>query len=824
MKTNQHHSSAHYLDILNKISYELSFSMPFEKAFNIILQHLILLEEIDAAAFYNLKSDGTLTIDKTINFPESLLKSKHLYTHDSKETELLLKGETILIEYPSPDDFFSIQKHISDAQWSIISPARLNGDVIGCLVFIGKKNIGNSALLLKVIENVSYKIGGVIGRMESDKDISEKQRNLEQLLQSFRDIIVITNKEGKIIYFNSLLPEKTGFLEDELNGLYIYQLFPDELAFDVKKILLEKNISFHTGENFLLYPLLSANKEIIPAETIVSRVLWSGKNMLLWSIRDLKDRKLAEEEIAIARKKAEEANQAKTAFLTNLSFALRIPLSSILGMSELLIKTDLNKNQFNFINIINRSAEQLMLIANQLLDISHIEKGELRLEEKAFSLKDAVIQVLNQQYFKAYNKGIEIICDYVSYGDDIILKGDALRLSQILQNIIDNAIKFTDRGKIEINIQPKQLQNDQQIEIFFSIKDTGKGMNQETLQQILSNCKQKSPISNPSTGDFGLGLIIAYNLISIMGSTLNIESIPEIGTTMSFTLTFKTGSLSDILLQEPQSPFEVNAPTKDHISVLVAEDQPFNQIVIQSMLQEWGFEVDIAENGKQVIDKLSNKHYDVILMDIFMPKMNGIETAQYIRTQMNKPICHIPIIAITANAYTEEHRKFLEAGINDTITKPFKSYLLFSKIIHLLGVSKASFANKHQHVANANDVVSSAEQKFYDLELIKNLAKNQKDSIIKMLNVFIEKSTLELQQLQEYTYLQDWEKVASITHKMKPSFAYLSMKQLESLVQQIHHLAKNNEQLDKIPKLVQNTRSLLTFVIEKLHEEIKNLS
>lgn len=808
-----------YLDVLNKISFELSYSMPLETAFSIVLQQLTSLEEIDAGAFYNLKPDGTLYLEKCFHFPETLLKCKYLYDNHSEETGILLQGNTLLIKLPSPIDFFHIQKHFEQAKWLIISPARLNGDIVGGLIFVGKKSIENPTLLLKVIENVSYKIGGVLGRIESDKDIIEKQKSLENLLQSFHDIIVITNKDGKIIYFNSLLSEKTGFIEDELYNLDIHQLFPDELAFDVKKILEDKN---DTKSKLLLFPLLNSNKEFIPAETIVSKVMWSGRSMLLWSIRDLKERKQAEEEIALARKKAEDENRAKTAFLTNLSFALRIPLSSILGMSELLIKTDLNKNQFNYLNVITRSAEQLMLIANQLLDISKIEKGELHIEEKPFSLKDAVIQVLNQQYFKAHNKGVEIICDYVSYGDDIVLKGDALRLSQILQNLIDNAIKFTDKGKIEVNIQPLEVYN-KSIKIHFSVKDTGKGMSKEMLHQILQNCQLKSPISNPATGDFGLGLIIAYNLIRLMGSTLHIESQIDVGSTMTFDLEFKTGSIAEMMLQEQKTPFEIQVPSKERISVLVAEDQPFNQIVIQSMLEEWGFDVEVVEDGRQVIEKLSNKHFDVVLMDIFMPKMNGLEAAKHIRTQLNKPISDIPIIAITANAYTEEHRKYLEAGVTDTITKPFKSYLLFNKIIHVLGVSKAVLGNNYQNLVDA-EVVSPSEQKFYDLELIRNLTKNQKDSMIKMLQVFIEKSTSELQQLNEFTEQKDWEKVASITHKMKPSFAYLSMKQLESLIQQIHHLSKSRDQLDIIPKLVQNANSLLSFVIEQLKEEIKKMS
>jgi hypothetical protein len=809
------------LDIQNKIAFDLSLSMPLEIAFSIILKHLTAIEEIEAGAFFYIKPNGTIILEKQINFPEAYQKTKHIYNVFSPESELLLSGKTNLLEINSSNQYFNIYKFLPEAKWMIVSPTRLNGDIVGGLVFVGSKPIKETNLLLKTIENIGYKIGGVIGRIESEKDISEKQKSLENLLQSFHDIIIITNKEGKIIYYNWLLSQKTGYLEEELYSLYIQQLFPEELSFEIKKILNETN-NTEKQSHILLYPLLSSNKELIPAETIVSKVVWSGRNMLLWSIRDLKYRKQAEKEINIMRKKAEEASLAKTAFLTNLSFALRIPLSSILGMSELLLKTDLNKNQFNHVNIITRSAEQLMLIANQLLDISKIEKGELFLEDKVFSLKDIVIQVLNQQYFKAYNKGIEIICDYVNYGDDIILKGDALRLSQILQNLIDNAIKFTEKGKVEVNIQPVNFINETII-LNFSVKDTGKGMSQETINQILNNCQQKSPISNPTTGDFGLGLIIAYNLIELMGSKLHIESIPAVGSNFYFNLSIKTGNIFELEREKEKQKVVTNFPSTSKISVLVAEDQPFNQIVIQSMLEEWGFDVDVAENGRQVIEKISNKRFDVILMDIYMPEMNGIETTNYIRNNFDKPLCDIPIIAITANAYVEEHQKFIDAGMTDTISKPFKSYLLFNKIINVLGVSKATLADNFKQFSDV-EFFSSKEEKLYDLELFKNITKNQKGTMIKMLRVFIEKSTDELNQLIKYTEQQDWEKVSSITHKMKPSFAYLSMKQLENLVQQIHHLAKNKEKTEIIPKLVQNTKNLLEFTIQKLENEITKLS
>ncbi|NSW45531.1 MAG: response regulator [Bacteroidales bacterium] len=807
---------AKLFDIQNTIAQDLSVAMPLETAFAIVIKHFTSFENILGGAFYSIQNDGSLMLEKSINFNEEPKKHKHSYASLSPENALVYTGETKFIKLPSDYDYFHIQSFNINATWFILSPVRLNGDIIGALILLGKDEA--NPFLLKAVENASYKIGGVIGRIEFENEITEKQQSFERIFQNMHDILIITNKDGKIIYFNQLLPSKTGYLDEELYTLEISQLFPDELAFDIKKLL---NEIISKESKLILYPLLNSNREIIPAESIVSKVVWNGRNMFLWNIRDLKDRKEAQEAIAIEKKKAEIANNAKTAFLTNLSYSLRIPLSSVLGMTELLLKTDLNKNQFNYLNIITRSAEQLMLIANQLLDISIIEKGEMTLETKTFSLKDTIIQVINQQYYKAYNKGLEIICDYVSYGQDLVLKGDSLRLSQILQNLVDNAVKFTDNGKIELHINPTHYYENG-VRIQFVVRDTGRGMTTETVKSILEACKQKSPVARPNNGDFGLGLIIAYNLIALMGGELNISSELHRGTTMSFELLLNIGQIHELQIGQSEDAFSSNTSVREQVRVIVAEDQPFNQMVVKNMLEDFGFKVDCVDNGQQLIDKIINQQYDVILMDIYMPIMDGIAATKYIRTKLNKPVCDTPIIAITANAYINEHQKYLEAGVNDTISKPFKSQLLYSKIMHHIGLAKAQ-AIKDNRILEF-DISKSNVDKFYNLDLLYNITKNQKNAIIKMLQVFIEKTHIELTQLEEYVLNKDWQNVAGIAHKMKPSLAYLSMKQVEELIQQIYYLSKNNEQTDRIPKLLANAKAILDFVIHQLQEEIKRLS
>lgn len=806
----------HYFNIINNIAKELSISLPLHKALDIIFSNLKDIPEISGISYYNITPQGTLQLEEQIGL-QKITNKKEFFSIDSPEMNLALNKASSYIIYPVEHDYFNLIKSFKySPSWILTSPVILNEDNIGLFLIIGNNNTDKKEIITLLAENISFKIGGIIGRIEYESQINERQQCLNTLLNNLHDILLITNTDGIIIYFNTTLCNKTGYLEDEIYQLNIIHFFPEELAFDIKNLMNTLQIN---ESKLLLFPILNSRKEIIPCETIVSKNLWNDQTIISWNIRDLKDRQEAQEQILKAKQNAEIANEAKTKFLTNLSFSLRIPLSSILGMTELLLKTDLQKTQFNYVNIITRSAEQLMQITNQLLDVSLIERGELKLEYKTFSLKDIIIQVINQQYYKAFNKGLEIICDYIYYGQDIILRGDALRLTQVLQNLIENAVKYTHKGKIEIQITPENVEN-HDISIYFSIKDTGIGIDETTIKNIYEACEQKKPIGQANQGELGLGLIIAYNLIELMGGKLNIYSEPNKGTEMSFVLTFPIAPIYELEHKEEAKPF--NHYQDKEIKILVAEDQAFNQMVIKNMLEDFGFIVDCVDNGQQLIEKLQNNMYDVIITDIYMPVMDGIAATLYIRKNFDKPICNIPIIGITANAYINEHQKFIEAGMNDTISKPFKSHLLYSKVIHAIGLSKynkSQFDNRFIKF----DVIETPKEKFYDLELIKNIAKNQNSAIIKMLQVFIEKTNIELQQLENYVSQNDWENIADLTHKMRPSLSYLSMKLAEEIVQNIHLSAKNKENLDTIPKQVNNLKSLLLYIITLIQEEITKL-
>ncbi len=813
---NTHGSDAEFLITLQKeIAIELSITLSLREAVHILLEHLLRIDCFMGGAVYILSQKNDLCFEYEVGLPTSFKSSANNFKSSSPEVELALNEQLCIINKSENRDEFLIFDSIREATYFITLPVKLNREVVALLVLISDKNKAPSVIVTETVEAVSAKIGGVIGRLDSENLLREHQTNFESLFTGINDMLFIINTEGRIIHFNPISAQKLGYLDEELSNMYINQIHPSELSFDIKNTV-EKALKGKAMLSF--FPLISATGEMIPSETTYSPGKWDGKDMLFLVIRDLRERKAAQEEITIERKRAEEANKAKTVFLANMSHAFRIPMNSIIGMSELLLKTDLTKKQFNFLNVIIKSAENLMVIVNDLLDISKIESGEISLQHKTFSLKDVISSVINNQFYNVRSKGIELLSDYVVYGDDYYLKGDSARLNQILLNLVENAIKYTEKGKVEIKIS-KKLGCTEFCSFYFEVSDTGAGITADRMKEIIGSFSNNRPISTESTGGSGLGLVISNKLIELMGGKLEITSEPERGSIFSFNIKFPIGMENELFLEEDANQ-ESNLHSIDKIRILLAEDQVFNQMVVQSMVEDWGFEIDIVENGQEVLDKMKTTRYDVVLMDIQMPVMDGVEATKQIRTGFKKPVCETPIIAITANAYSEDHRKYIEVGMNDTISKPFKSQVLFHKIANSLGMANANFYHSNERFHDNDVLLVSRDENLFDLSVLKGISKGSKETVDKMLTVFIEKTLEEMSQIKIATENHNWSDITNIAHKMKPALAYLGMKLLENKINEIQRLAKEHKEVEKIQPLVVLSEQLLSKIIVLLKKEI----
>lgn len=376
------------------------------------------------------------------------------------------------------------------------------------------------------------------------------------------------------------------------------------------------------------------------------------------------------EELIIEKNKAEEATRSKSLFLANMSHEIRSPMNGILGLSRLLLHSDLADDQKDMLKVMTTSGENLLQIINDILDYSKIEAGQIDIENIDFDIRklcDTIFYLLN---FKTKEKGLEFKFDIDSDIPEILV-GDSFRLNQILMNLVNNAVKFTHKGSVTVSIKCLEKSRNY-VSLFFSVKDTGIGIPLDAQKKLFKEFTQSDSSTTRQYGGTGLGLAISKNLTSLMGGRINLESEPDAGSDFMFELKFGYKEKEDEIMSNG------NIEIPKELSILVAEDNPINQKVATLTLRHMGLTCDVAKNGMEAFEMHKENNYQVILMDMQMPVLDGINATQKIRSfETEHPEREAAfIIALTANAFVEDKNNCIEAGMNDFISKPFKEEAL----------------------------------------------------------------------------------------------------------------------------------------------------
>lgn len=393
----------------------------------------------------------------------------------------------------------------------------------------------------------------------------------------------------------------------------------------------------------------------------------------LHNIRELKD---TEETLKREKEKAETSEKTKQLFLAKMSHEIRTPMNAILGFARLLEESIQGKEEQEFIRIIIKSGDDLLVILNDILDFSRMEAGKIIFESTPIHLKD-IIQI-NIRMMESKQKNIEIKY-HIDEGVPEIVMGDSVRLNQILLNLISNALKFTEKGSISISVTCID-ENTDSVMLDFGIKDTGIGIPYEKQAKIFDSFEQGANDTARRFGGAGLGLSIVKQLVKLQNGEIFVKSKPGFGSDFHFRLPFLKfkNNIDTLIAQEA----ETTNQNGNGIKVLVAEDNVINQMLVLRVLTKQGFETDVAENGLIAIQKIEDNDFDVILMDVQMPEMDGYEATQKIRT-LNTYKKDIPIIAMTAHTFKGEYERCIEMGMNDFISKPFDTKELYEKIYKL---------------------------------------------------------------------------------------------------------------------------------------------
>ena len=490
-------------------------------------------------------------------------------------------------------------------------------------------------------------------------------------------------------------------------------------------------------------------------------LILSGSIVGYHILRQFKRQRLLIQELDVAQKKALVAAQTKENFLANMSHEIRTPLSGILGFTNLLQKRTLDETSKEFVSSIQRSGENLMAIINDILDLSKIEAGMMRITKCIFSINGLVNSVETFFVERAKEKGLTISSKIDTLIPDT-LNGDATRLTQILVNLIGNAIKFTHQGNINIEIYNKQ-QTESEVVIGFKVSDTGIGIDKEKLIEVFERFNQGEDSTTRNYGGTGLGLSIVKSLIELQNGDIEVISEQGKGTTFHFYIPYTIAKEQLSVVPKVDTDYfkdKTNTPLK----VLIVDDNAINQSLMKHLLSQWNIDFETANNGLEAVEFLRNNDCDLVLMDIQMPQMDGYVATQTIREELK---LNTPIIAMTAHALAGERERCMSRGMNEYISKPIKEEELF-KLISNFGLKE-----NEKTETNAEEIVSNYE--FIDITYLKSISNGDKDFERTVTQQFLDKVPTHLQELKLAYDNKDFKLLKLRAHDLKSSVAIMGL-------------------------------------------------
>ncbi len=477
-------------------------------------------------------------------------------------------------------------------------------------------------------------------------------------------------------------------------------------------------------------------------------------------------------ELAIAKSSAEQASKAKELFLANMSHEIRTPLNVVIGMIRQLGKEKLNTRQNYFANQAAASAQHLLTILNNILDMAKIEAGELTLYPKDFSLNALAYNVQSLLFMQAKEKDIDLRLN-VSSELKPALSGDEVRIKQVLINLLGNAIKFTEHGFVSLTLEVLESTNEHQ-KVMFEVEDSGIGMSESFITRIFDKFSQEQDSASRRYEGTGLGMAISRDLVLLMGSDLTVKSTKGKGTKISFVLTLPLGDPGR--LNGKSDTFSQNALS--NYRVLLVEDNEMNRFIAGQSLAYAGCQVTEAENGQEAVEILKNESFDLILMDIQMPEMDGMEATNHIRHVLK---IETPVIALTANAFRHDIEQYLECGMNDYVTKPYEEQEFFRKISHYLKLSRQKQSDANQEVSE------KIHENLYDLTQLNELSHGNDAFLKNIVSLFVKLARETALKIREAIINNDLETIRKLVHSIKPSIDQLK---IEGLLNKIKLLEK----------------------------------
>ncbi len=645
-------------------------------------------------------------------------------------------------------------------------------------------------------------LGEVIGTMRTVTDVTDQQLAetkvreselmLRKIIDASLDAVINIDEEGKVIAWSNQATKIFGFTAEEILGRkmgdFIVPMEYRTAHEQGMKRFLKTGGGAVINNRIEIVALDKSGREF-PIELSISPIQMGGKHFFSGFVRDITERKRAEQDLISAKQEAEQAQLAEQQFLANMSHEIRTPMNAVIGMTHLLYDTDPSDVQREYLDSLRFSADSLMGIISNILDLSKIEANELEFEQRTFNLQEVLTSMQQTFQFKVRGKPINVDLDSDPSIKNYLI-GDSVRLIQILTNLLGNSSKFTNSGTIGVRTKLVAATEGKYL-IQFQVHDTGIGIKKEHLDKIFENFKQADVKITRKFGGTGLGLTIVKNLVELQGGTIEVESTENKGSIFNIVLPFlDSGILQTEISTEKDAEYQISEALKD-ISLLVVEDNPMNQKLIIKILELWDCQFDIASNGIVAVQKTMEKKYDIILMDIHMPEMDGCETTTAIRVNTDNINQNSVIIALTAAALLDEKNRALAAGMNDFLTKPFSPKQLKMQLGKWLNIKLDNISSESCSEFSKNKVIE------FNFNYLTEMSGGDETFIREMIELFLQEIPVALSRMDEELESKNWDNIASIAHRIKTNYMMVGLMEQNKLALEIEKSIKMNSYLEE---------------------------
>jgi PAS domain S-box-containing protein len=647
------------------------------------------------------------------------------------------------------------------------------------------------------------------------------------LIEASRDPLFAISPEGKITDVNEATVQATAVSKEKLIGSDFIHYFTD-------KCKAKESYEEVFSKGFIAdFPLIIKDHKLTDV-LFNGSIYKSEEGKVIGAVlvaRDITEQKLLEKQLTEAKifaelatsiaedakiiaetatHNAEEAVRSKQQFLSNMSHEIRTPMNAIIGFTKVVLKTELTAKQREYLTAIKMSGDALIVLINDILDLAKVDAGKMTFEKMPFKLNLSIKAMLHLFETKIQEKNLKLITNYDKNIPEVLV-GDPVRLHQIILNLLSNAIKFTNKGEITVSVSLVS-ENEEKVSVKFSVADTGIGIKNSKIETVFENFQQATSGTSRIFGGTGLGLAIVKQLVEGQKGSIEVQSELNKGSVFSFKLDFKKTNAEAVL--EPEIT-DLNTDVKD-IKILVVEDMELNQLLMKTLLDDFGFECEIAANGKIAIEKLKEKTFDIILMDLQMPEMNGFEATEYIRKKMK---LSLPIIALTADVTTIDVEKCKEVGMNDYISKPVDERLLYSKLIGI--IKKPVLIIEKKMEGN----IKTEEIRYVDMSYLLKLTKSNPILMSEIIKVYLKQTPSLVSTMRKSFSDKNWDLLGATVHKMIPSFAIMGINsEITEVAMKIQEFARELELSQDLDKLILQLENVCTQACVELELELLNLN